>query len=183
MTPESRNLIICGRGFAEHVAKVTRSTIELQLLSSEGLNNHDNREIKCLTRCLPFGAPEPTSGRETTDRIRERMLTLYTASVTCSRARLHQITSSLRIYQNQFPTQDENTHRPYLPSGCLIRALSNLREVAISPSTTHLAGTPRRGGQALARAANRRAPPVPGPAHRGEGDGTGGEMAREAPAT
>lgn len=64
-----------------------------------------------------------------------------------------------------------------------LRASRDLREAAPSSDTTHLAGTPRRGGLALAREASRRAPPVPGPAHRGEGGGTGGERARAAPAT
>jgi hypothetical protein len=63
---------MCGGGFAEHIAKVTRLTIELQLLSSEGYNTHDNRDINCSTRCLLFGTAEPTSGREMTDRIREK---------------------------------------------------------------------------------------------------------------
>jgi hypothetical protein len=66
---------------------------------------------------------------------------------------------------------------------CVLRALSNLRDVAKSQGTTHLAGTRQRGGRVLGREASRRAPSVQAPAHRGEGDGTGGEMARVAPAT
>jgi hypothetical protein len=62
---------ICGWSFAEHITKVMRSTTELQLLSSAGLNNHDNREINCSTRCLLFGTPQPTSGREMTNRIQQ----------------------------------------------------------------------------------------------------------------
>jgi hypothetical protein len=59
MTPESCNVTICGWCFAEHFAKVTMSTIELQLL---------NREINCLTCGVLFGTPEPTSGSEMTNR-------------------------------------------------------------------------------------------------------------------
>jgi hypothetical protein len=52
-----------------------------------------------------------------------------------------------------------------------------------SPGTTHLAGTRRLDARDLEREANRRAQPVPGPAPRGAGGGTGGEMARVAPVT
>jgi hypothetical protein len=69
MMPESCNLTICGPGFAEHIAKVTRLAVELRLRSSEGLNNHENREINCSTWCLLFGMPKPASVREITERI------------------------------------------------------------------------------------------------------------------
>jgi hypothetical protein len=76
MTPESCQLTIFGRGFADHIVKVTRSTVELQLLSSAGINNYDNRGTNCSTLCLLFGTPEPTSGREMTYRIRDKTVTL-----------------------------------------------------------------------------------------------------------
>jgi hypothetical protein len=59
-------------GFAEHIAKVTKSAIELRLFSSERPSNHQNREMNPLTQCLLFGKTETNSGREITERIRDK---------------------------------------------------------------------------------------------------------------